>query len=104
MTGRVLPRYVILVSTLTLVVIGGMLVIFNGQYRWLASGIVTSSVEQHQISLSRSFERRARGELHRIADSLSALGTEDFAGKLLVLRDAIEDSADLVGLRLFFQG
>jgi len=44
MTGKVLPRYVILVSTLALVVIGIMLSIFYGQYRWLASGIVSSSV------------------------------------------------------------
>ena len=90
----------ILVSTLTLVVIGSMLVIFNGQYRWLASGIVSSSVEQHYVSLSGSFERRARAELHRIADSVSLLDTDDYATKLLVLRDSIADSADLVGLRL----
>jgi diguanylate cyclase (GGDEF)-like protein/PAS domain S-box-containing protein len=91
---------VILVSTLTLVVIGSMLVIFNGQYRWLASGIVSSSVEQHRVSLSGSFERRARGELHRIADSLSVVATDDYAGKLLVMSGAIADSTDLVGLRL----
>jgi PAS domain S-box-containing protein len=90
---------VILVSTLTLVVIGSMLVIFNGQYRWLASGIVSSSVEQHQVSLSGSFERRARGELHRIADSLSEVASENYAGKLLVMSEAIGDSADLIGLR-----
>ena len=99
MTGRVLPRYVILVSTLTLVVIGSMLVIFYGQYRWLASGIVSSSVEQHYVSLSGSFERRARGELHRIADSLSVVDSEDYAAKLLVMSGAIAESADLIGLR-----
>jgi PAS domain-containing protein len=90
---------VILVSTLTLVVIGSMLVIFNGQYRWLASGIVSSSVEQHYVSLSGSFERRARGELHRIADSLSVVDAGDYAGKLLVMSGAIASSSDLVGLR-----
>jgi diguanylate cyclase (GGDEF)-like protein/PAS domain S-box-containing protein len=91
---------VILVSTLTLVVIGSMLVIFNGQYRWLASGIVSSSVEQHYVSLSGSFERRARGELHRIADSLSVVDAEDYAAKLLVMSGAIAESTDLIGLRL----
>ncbi len=99
MTGRVLPRYVILVSTLALVVIGIMLSIFYGQYRWLASGIVSSSVEQHYISLSASFERRARGELHRIADALAVVAADDYGAKVLVLREAIADSADLVGLR-----
>ena len=99
MTGKVLPRYVFLVSTLTLVVIGIMLSIFYGQYRWLASGIVSSSVEQHDVSLSASFERQARGELHRIADSLAATDTDDYGTKLLLLSGAIADSADLVGLR-----
>jgi diguanylate cyclase (GGDEF)-like protein/PAS domain S-box-containing protein len=90
---------VILVLTLSMVVIGSMLIIFNGQYRWLASGIVSSSVEQHQISLSGSFERRARGELHRIADTLAAADTDDYEGKLLVMSSAIEGSIDLIGLR-----
>ncbi len=99
MTGRVLPRYVILVSTLALLVVGSMLFIFYGQYRWLANGIVASSVEQHRVSLSDSFERQARGELHRIAESLSAIEMSDYGGIVLLLNQAIEDSADLTGLR-----
>ena len=99
MTSKVLPKYVILVSALTLVVVGIMLSIFYGQYRSLASGIVSSSVEQHQISLSGSFERRARAALHRIADSLSVAEADDFGGKILVLSEAIAGSTDLVGLR-----
>ncbi len=99
MTGRVLPRYLILVSTLALVVIGSMLFIFYGQYRWLANGIVSSSVEQHHVSLRESFERQARGELHRIADSLSDLGQQDFGGKVIVLNEAIANSNNLTGLR-----
>ena len=98
MTGRILPRYVILVSTLTLVVIGIMLSIFYGQYRWLTSGIVASSVEQHDASLSGSFERQARGQSHRIADSLSATDGGDHASQLLVLNRAIANSDDLIGL------
>jgi len=99
MTGRVLPRYVILVSTLTLVVIGIMLSIFYGQYRWLASGIVSSSVEQHELSLNASFERQARGASHRIADSLSVAEADGIGAKILVLSEAIAHSTDLVGLR-----
>lgn len=100
MTGRVLPRYVLLVSTLTLVVVGSMLFIFYGQYRWLASGIVSSSVEQHYVSLSASFERRARGELHGIADALSRLEYDDYSGQIQLMREAIAGSSDLIGLRL----
>ena len=99
MTGKVLPRYVFLVSTLTLVVIGIMLSIFYGQYRRLASDIVSSSVGQHDISLSANFEQRARDELHRITDSLAATEADDDGTKLLLLSGAIADSADLVGLR-----
>jgi hypothetical protein len=99
MTGRVLPRYVILVSTLILVVIGVMLSIFYGQYRWLANGIVSSSVEQHDVSESASFERQARGQLHRIADSLAATEIDDEGGQLQVLNQGIAANDDLVGLR-----
>lgn len=104
MTSRILPRYLILVSTLTLVVIGIMLSIFYGQYRWLTSGIVSSSVEQHEISLSASFERQARGQLHRIADSLSTTDSDDYGAQLLVLSRAIAGSGDLVGLRYVQSG
>lgn len=99
MTGKVLPKYVILVSTLALVVVGSMLFIFYGQYRWLANGIVASSVEQHYVSLSGSFERRARAELHGIADSLAAVPVDDYDTQISVMRDAIAASPDLAGLR-----
>ena len=58
MAGKFLPRYVFLVSALILVVLGTMLSIFYGQYQWLASGIVSSSVGQHDISLSGRQERK----------------------------------------------
>jgi len=90
---------VILVSTLILVVIGVMLSIFYGQYRWLASGIVSSSVEQHDVSESASFERQARGQLHRIADSLAATENADQEGQFQVLNQGIAANDDLVGLR-----
>jgi len=104
MTGRILPRYLILVSTLTLVVFAIMLSIFYGQYRWLASGMVSSSVAQHELSLRASFERQARGQLHRIADSLSATDSNDFGAQLLVLSGAIAGNDDLVGLRYVQSG
>ena len=77
MLRKILPRYVILVMTLSVVVIGLMLSIFYGQYRWLTAGIVGASVGQHDTSLTASFERRARGQLHRIADSLSGADATD---------------------------
>jgi diguanylate cyclase (GGDEF)-like protein/PAS domain S-box-containing protein len=96
MAGRILPRYLILVSTLTLVGIGIMLSIFYGQYRWLTSGIVASSVEQHEVSLAGSFERRARGQLHNIADELADAADGEAARQ--VLQRAIVRNEMLVGL------
>ena len=99
MARRILPRYVILVATLTVVVIGLMLSIFYGQYRFLTAGIVTSSVDQHAESLSASFERRARGQLHRIADTLSAIDGDDNAAALALLQREMTSNENIVGLR-----
>ena len=73
MIGRILPRYIKLAATLALVVVGLMLTLFYGQYRWLAADIVSRSVEEHNAILERSFEGRARSQLHRIADSVAAV-------------------------------
>jgi len=99
MASKFLPRYVVLVSTLTLVVVGLMLSIFYGQYQWLASSIVSSSVGQHDISLSASFERRARSEMHRIADLLATAAGDGSASSAALLSAAIADSEELVGLQ-----
>jgi diguanylate cyclase (GGDEF)-like protein/PAS domain S-box-containing protein len=97
MASRILPRYLILVATLTVVVIGLMLSIFYGQYRFLAAGIVASSVVEHDESLAASFERRARGHLHRIADSLST--SDDTATASRLLQREIANNDNLIGLR-----
>ncbi len=104
MAGRILPRYLILVSTLTLVGIGIMLSIFYGQYRWLTSGIVASSVEQHDESLAASFERRARGQLHSIADALAESADKDEVAARRILERAIADNEMLVGLHYVIDG
>ena len=100
MARRILPRYLILASTLALVVVGILLSMFYGQYRWLADGIVDASVQQHNAILEASFERRARGTLHRIADELAAV--EDPLNEvslLAVVEDAVRNTDNLVGLR-----
>jgi diguanylate cyclase (GGDEF)-like protein/PAS domain S-box-containing protein len=100
MARRILPRYLILASTLALVVVGIMLTMFYGQYRWLADGIVDVSVREHDASLEASFERRARGTLHRVADQLANLpDPSDEVTVLAVVEDAVRSSDNLVGLR-----
>jgi diguanylate cyclase (GGDEF)-like protein/PAS domain S-box-containing protein len=100
MARRILPRYLIVASTLALVVVGIMLTMFYGQYRWLADGIVDAGVREHDLSLEASFERRSRGTLHRIADELASLpdGADEVAA-LAIIEDAVRSNDDLVGLR-----
>lgn len=100
MTGRILPRYLILASTLSLVVVVIMLSIFYGQYQWLAGGLVGASVDEHNAALAASFERQARGQLHRIADELASLPeADDDAGMLAIIERAMKNRDELVGLR-----
>lgn len=99
MTGRILPRYLALAAALSLVVVGLMLSIFYGQYRWLAGGLVDASVDEHSASLAASFERRARGQLHRIADELAVIEPGDAAAIRRTLDAAVAGGGDLRGLR-----
>jgi len=99
MAGKILSRYLILVSIIALLGIGVILSIFYGQYRWVTAGIVSSSVEQHGVSLAASFERRARGQLYRIAYSITEPGQSSDDDVRAVLNAAINDNETLVGLR-----
>ena len=100
MTRKILPRYLILASTLVIVVVGIMLSMFYGQYRWLASSIVETSVEQHNVILTASYERRARAQLHRVADAVTKVYPgADQAAMLLVLQEAVASNRNLIGLR-----
>jgi diguanylate cyclase (GGDEF)-like protein/PAS domain S-box-containing protein len=76
-----------------------MLSIFYGQYRFLAAGIVSSSAHQHDEALAASFERRARGQLHGIADSISEADSDDSATTARILQREIAKSENLLGLR-----
>jgi diguanylate cyclase (GGDEF)-like protein/PAS domain S-box-containing protein len=100
MIGRVLPRYLILAAALVLVAMGVMLSLFYGQYRWLASDIVASGVEEHYAILEESFEGRARARLHGIADSIAAMTDPgDDAAILAMLDRARANYENLLGVR-----
>ncbi|MDH3439679.1 MAG: diguanylate cyclase, partial [Gammaproteobacteria bacterium] len=104
MAGRILSRYLILVSIIALIGIGVILAMFYGQYQWITSGIVSSSVEQHGESLAASFERRARGRLYRIADTLSEASAGSAQEARDILDRAVADDDTLTGLRYTPQG
>ena len=94
-----------LAATLTLVVVGLMLSLFYGQYRWLATDIVSSSVEEHNAILEGRFEGRARAQLHRIADSVAATANRDDPASIsLLLEKAALENENLAGLRYVRRG
>jgi len=94
-----------LAATLTLVVVGLMLSLFYGQYRWLATDIVSSSVEEHNAILEGRFEGRARAQLHRIADSVAATASRDDSASIsLLLEKAALENENLVGVRYVRRG
>jgi diguanylate cyclase (GGDEF)-like protein/PAS domain S-box-containing protein len=99
MAGKILPKYLILMSTLALVGTAIMLSIFYGQYRWLTADIVASSVEHHEESLAASFERRAQARLDDVADNISILENRDDVSVRRILESAISEYVDVVGLR-----
>ncbi len=77
-----------------------MLSMFYGQYRWLANEITTASATEHNTLLAESFERRARANLHGIADELTSI--EEPLGDssvLRVLNRAIARNELIAGLR-----
>ena len=99
MAGKTLSRYMILGSIIVLIGIGVILSMFYGQYRWVTTGIVSSSVTQHGESLAASFERRARGQLYRVADAIAESGINSAGGATRFLTTAIADNDTLIGLR-----
>ncbi len=76
-----------------------MLSIFYGQYRWLATGIVASSVEQHNESLAQNFERSARRQLQIIANYVARSDRSNDDDVAAILNRAIIDDDLIVGLR-----
>ena len=105
MIGNRIPRSLLYATALGAVVAIVMLSLFYGQYRWLAGEIVAASYEEHRVLLQASYERRARAELHRIADQLpiDATATDD-AALGPALRAALREHPELDGLQLTLPG
>ena len=100
MSSKILPRYLLLASTLAIVVVGIMLSMFYGQYRWLANSIVETSVEQHDVILAASYERRARSQLHRVADTVASVyPSADRTPMMKVLQEAVTNNRNLIGIQ-----
>ena len=78
-----------------------MLSMFYGQYRWLANQIVSTSYEEHRSLLESSFERRARADLHSIADRLpDDIAGGDASALHQEFNRALTTHPELAGIRL----
>ena len=101
MIGSRIPRFILYAAVLGTVVGAIMLSMFYGQYRWLARQIMSTSFEEHRTLLEDSFERRARADLHAIADALP--GSLDAGNATTItgaLNRALAGHPKLAGLRL----
>ena len=100
MTGKILPRYLIIAVALAAVVSILLLTNFYLQYRWMAGGLVETGMQQHELSLASSFERRSRARLRRIADSLEFEdGSVSLAAGEELISHVVEGQDDFAGLR-----
>lgn len=99
MASKILPRYLLLASTIAIVVIGVMLSMFYGQYRWLASSIVETAVRQHDEILADGFLQRSRDVMHRVGDSIVTNRLHRDAGELeRRLRSTLRGRDALMGI------
>ncbi len=99
MAGRIGPKYLVLLSTMTLVGTAAILTLFYGQYRWLTADIVALSVEQHEESLGQGFERRTQFQLGDIATSIADSDEIDEVSIRNILDRAMTDNESVIGLR-----
>ena len=100
MIGNRFTRFLLLATTLCVLVAGVVLAIFYGQYRWLSEEISTTSSEEHYEVLQATFERNAEWQLGLVGDALMT-GVAD--GNSVVwpalLDRALATNPDLAGLR-----
>lgn len=101
MSGKILPRYLMLGLALAGVVCALLVGNFYLQYRHLANELVETGRTEHERSLDGSFERRARARLHRVADSLEFGGdTAGGPGNRELIEHVVQGRDDFLGLRL----
>ncbi len=101
MTGSRIPRILVQAVALGVIVLGVVLTLFYAQYRWLANQIVLASYDEHSTLLEESFERRARAELHAIADGLPLdVGALRDGEINAALDEAMAENPTINGLRL----
>ena len=101
MSGSRIPRIFLYAMTLGVVAAGMMLIMFYGQYRWLASQIVTAGYDEHRILVETGFVQSARSDLHTVAYALpDNVSADNGAALSQSLNRSLADNPRLNGLRL----
>ncbi len=103
MSSSKLPRFLLFAATVSIAVAALMLSLFFVQYRWLANEITTTSSVEHNAFLAESFERRARSQMHGLADDVAAASEDsnaDGAALGALLEERLEDSPAINGIHL----
>ncbi len=105
MTSKRIPRYLLLSITLGALIAVALLVMFYGQYRWLANDLMATSVAEHDTFLRASFERRIRAQLHDTTDRLApTLATGEREAIAAALGRALVANPTMSGLRFETDG
>ena len=80
--------------------VGVVLGVFYGQYRWLNQAISATSSEEHYEVLQGTFERNAEWQLGILGDALMAgIADDESADWPALLNRALATNADLAGIR-----
>ncbi|MEM9404103.1 MAG: EAL domain-containing protein [Pseudomonadota bacterium] len=100
MTGRSLPRYLLIAATLGLVIGGLMLTAFYVQYVWLSDELVETSTNRFDSDHLEDFQIGAQAEVNRVADTIS-LHLTRFPGTVepsTIIKAALDSRSDLEGM------
>jgi len=100
MIGNRFPHILLRAATLSVLVIGVVLAIFYGQYRWLSEEISATSSNEHYEVLQATFERNAEWQLGLLADALVAGVADGDSGDWPTrLNRALATNPDIAGIR-----
>ena len=100
MTGKTVPRYLVLTAAIAVVIGGFTLSAYKGQIHELTDELVETGASRFDDRLIDSFELRAQDRLERIAESLAihGPGSDRVVAPTDLLRTTLGGSTDLIGL------
>ena len=100
MTGRTLPRYLLITATLAMIIGGLMLTAFYVQYVWLSDELVETSASRFDEDHLLDFEADAQEQVDRVAEAIT-LHLTRFPGTVepaTIIEAALESRPDLTGM------